>query len=459
MEMMSPRGKGNPELRALSSSAIVSTRLEELRRLHGYPDSKGKSSSNEVELAGQGVGSQKQRDVSPSSQGAREENHGEEGSSSLGSERQVDFYVSRYIIELNNKNIQQKEYRGRIEYILKRIDSLREWEDNNNSADKCEINYNIQGGEKLEVSDSKEVGQNLNLSMDWGDKSSHITENERDIDENKQYDAFISYNYVDKEKVIKIVENLKKEQIVLCMDGGEQCSEDEMERRIKNSKSMVVFIGEHGMEERQKEENAAFFRYWKWDGERPIIPVLLHDRQKLTSPLSLANRVWVNFDYNKPNKSLLKLMWGITGKNRNTLNSNEYDVFMSYNSKDKKLIKKIAKKLKEGRILSWLDNWELRPGIRATSAVELGMEKSKSIAVFIGEHGVGPWQKDEIDYCSQLSRQEEGRLIISVLLSGCPKSKLPRYLASQVCIDFDSNTFDKSLQVLKNVLLEKYQIK
>ena len=36
-------------------------------------------------------------------------------------------------------------------------------------------------------------------------------------------DAFISYNYVDKEKVIKIVENLKKEQIVLCMDGGEQC--------------------------------------------------------------------------------------------------------------------------------------------------------------------------------------------------------------------------------------------
>ena len=41
-------------------------------------------------------------------------------------------------------------------------------------------------------------------------------------------------------------------------------------------------------------------------------------------------------------------MWGITGKNRNTLNSNEYDVFMSYNSKDKKLIKKIAKKLKEG---------------------------------------------------------------------------------------------------------------
>ena len=41
-------------------------------------------------------------------------------------------------------------------------------------------------------------------------------------------------------------------------------------------------------------------------------------------------------------------MWGITGKNRNTLNSNEYYVFMSYNSKDKKLIKKIAKKLKEG---------------------------------------------------------------------------------------------------------------
>ena len=61
------------------------------------------------------------------------------------------------IIELNNKNIQQKRDRGRIEYILKRIDSLREWEDNNNSADKCEINYNIQGGGKIKVSDSKEV--------------------------------------------------------------------------------------------------------------------------------------------------------------------------------------------------------------------------------------------------------------------------------------------------------------
>ena len=49
-------------------------------------------------------------------------------------------------------------------------------------------------------------------------------------------------------------------------------------------------------------------------GERPIIPVLLHDRQKLTSPLSLANRVWVNFDYNKPNKSLLKANVGYNRK-------------------------------------------------------------------------------------------------------------------------------------------------
>jgi hypothetical protein len=93
-----------------------------------------------------------------------------------------------------------------------------------------------------------------------------------------------------------------------------------------------------------------------------------------------------------------------------------FDVFMSHNSRDKRIVKEIAKQLKEQhQILPFLDEWDLRPGQCWHNALEKSIKKSKSMAVFLGRHGLGPWQENEIKaFLTENSRGE--RPIIPVIL-------------------------------------------
>jgi beta-lactamase class D len=40
----------------------------------------------------------------------------------------------------------------------------------------------------------------------------------------------------------------------------------------------------------------------------------------------------------------------------------KYDVFLSYSSKDRKVVRQLAKRLKKDGVRVWFDEWEIKPG-------------------------------------------------------------------------------------------------
>ena len=304
-----------------------SNKLRRPPRHHLFTDSKGKSSSNEVELTGQEVGSQEQRDVSPSSQSAREEKHSEEGSSSLGNEGQVDFYVAGEVTGGGSKGIKRKKWNLRkknINNYMERSISIKKLD--NNLSGESEIRFNIRSNKELTSFYWKEPDMNLGLCMDWGDKTSYIAENKRDIDENNQYDVFISYNRDDEDIAAEIAKKLKRYNIKPWLrkweiDASETNLVHATDMGIKNSKSMAVILGMHDIGKWQQEEIAAFFPRAVYKG-CPIIPVYLSKDSRSKSSPFLFSLVGVNFysesdrkfDSKKFDKSVLKVIWGINGK-------------------------------------------------------------------------------------------------------------------------------------------------
>jgi len=114
----------------------------------------------------------------------------------------------------------------------------------------------------------------------------------------------------------------------------------------------------------------------------------------------------------------------------------QYDVFFSYNSNDKKIVKEIAEKLKNMGILPWLDQNELRPGMDWQEILEKQIKNVKCAAVFIGKSGKGPWQNVEIKALIQemINRQS---LVIPVILPDCEgEPEIPYFLKSKVKVDF-----------------------
>jgi hypothetical protein len=73
----------------------------------------------------------------------------------------------------------------------------------------------------------------------------------------------------------------------------------------------------------------------------------------------------------------------------------EFDVFLSYNSQDRKEVVKIANLLKYHGIQPWLDIWYLPGGGDFQPVIENLIEESTSAVIFVGQNGFGPWQNQE----------------------------------------------------------------
>ena len=74
----------------------------------------------------------------------------------------------------------------------------------------------------------------------------------------------------------------------------------------------------------------------------------------------------------------------------------EFDVFLCHNSEDKPEVRKIADALEKQNIKTWLDQRNLRPGTIWLDEIQQQIKQIRTVAVFIGKSGVGPWQAEEI---------------------------------------------------------------
>jgi len=121
-----------------------------------------------------------------------------------------------------------------------------------------------------------------------------------------------------------------------------------------------------------------------------------------------------------------------------------FDVFLSYNSKDRPEVKEIANQLKARGIKPWLDEWELRPGLSWQDALEKQIENIHAAAVFVGQEGIGPWQRMEMKaYLRKFVDRESP--VVPVLLKDAPqKPSLPTFLQDATYVDFRKTGQDMS---------------
>jgi hypothetical protein len=114
----------------------------------------------------------------------------------------------------------------------------------------------------------------------------------------------------------------------------------------------------------------------------------------------------------------------------------EYDVFLCHNAEDKPAVKKIGELLIGKRVVPWLDEWDLRPGLAWQDALEAQIGEINSAAVFVGGSGFGPWQNMEL---AALLREFVFRRcpVIPVILSTCENlPQLPTFLRGLTWVDF-----------------------
>jgi hypothetical protein len=120
--------------------------------------------------------------------------------------------------------------------------------------------------------------------------------------------------------------------------------------------------------------------------------------------------------------------------------SSKFDVFLCHNSEDKDAVIEIANRLKnEYNIKPWLDIWEFQPGKPWQPELERQINNIKSAAVFVGESGIGPWQRQEID---AFLRQfvSRGCPVIPLLLNNASQQPvLPLFLQGMMWVDFRRN--------------------
>ena len=133
----------------------------------------------------------------------------------------------------------------------------------------------------------------------------------------------------------------------------------------------------------------------------------------------------------------------------------DFDVFLCHNSADKPAVKEIGNRLKARGILPWLDEWELRPGLLWQSVLEQQIESIRSVAVFVGASGIGPWQNMESE---AFVREFVGRgcPVISVLLpDALDPPVLPVSLRDMTWVDFRKTDPDPIDQLVWGITGER----
>jgi hypothetical protein len=139
------------------------------------------------------------------------------------------------------------------------------------------------------------------------------------------------------------------------------------------------------------------------------------------------------------------------GISKQKIEAIDFDVFLCHNDGDKPEVRKIGKRLKNGGLLPWLDEWELGPGLPWHNRLKEQIKKIKTVAVFVGSDGVGPWQQPELEAILQ-EFVKQGCPVIPVLLSTAAQMpELPISLRGTSWVDFRKLESDPMGQLIRGI--------
>src|SRR4051812_10092368 len=126
-----------------------------------------------------------------------------------------------------------------------------------------------------------------------------------------------------------------------------------------------------------------------------------------------------------------------------------FDVFLSHNSKDKPAVRQIAEALENRGLRVWLDETELIPGRRWIAALQQAFEETATVAVCIGENGLGPWERPELE-AALMESVDRGLPVIPVLLPKAPSDvEVPLFLRAFIWVDLRAGMTDSEIDRLE----------
>jgi WD40 repeat protein len=139
-----------------------------------------------------------------------------------------------------------------------------------------------------------------------------------------------------------------------------------------------------------------------------------------------------------------------------------FDAFLSHNSQDKTTVERVAEKLKRAGLEPWFDKWCLTPGGRWQDELVTGLRASAGCAVFIGQQGLGDWEREELGVALDRAAKDPTFRLFLVLLAGLPEpfdaNSLPPFLSTRTWVDLrtgieDSDAFQALINAIKGIPL------
>lgn len=108
----------------------------------------------------------------------------------------------------------------------------------------------------------------------------------------------------------------------------------------------------------------------------------------------------------------------------------QYDVFLSYSSKDKTVVRELAARLKKDGIRVWLDEEQIKPGDSIPAKIEDGLERSRVLVLCISANAFGSdWAQLEAGTFRFRDPLNKERRLIPVRLDDAPiKGSLVQFL-------------------------------
>jgi hypothetical protein len=126
------------------------------------------------------------------------------------------------------------------------------------------------------------------------------------------------------------------------------------------------------------------------------------------------------------------------------MNDFEFDIFLSHNKADQAAVERLASQLEKSGQKVWLDHWNLLPGDPWQDEIEEALDRSRTVAVFVGPSGIGGWHNEEMRSALETRVRNHNRRVIPVLLPGAVEPELPRFLRRLHWVDFRHGLKDEA---------------
>ncbi|MGA7415642.1 MAG: toll/interleukin-1 receptor domain-containing protein [Bryobacteraceae bacterium] len=126
------------------------------------------------------------------------------------------------------------------------------------------------------------------------------------------------------------------------------------------------------------------------------------------------------------------------------------DLFLSYNRLDRAAVDDVCDRLQKHGLRTFLDHASLRPGLPWPQALQQALTSARGVAVFIGPHGLGGWQRREMFFALdlQVAAEKEARAfpVIPMLLDGADLT--PSFLMLNSWVDLRHDNVDEAINAL-----------